>query len=187
MRTTPRIVALSFTVVSLVVASACGGSESDRDEPKIKNVAISNTSVNAGPTSSYATGLNKSPMPTSALPMIPQTTAPANNQSVVNMGPTTSYATGLNKSPMPTSALPMIPQTTVVQKATPTSVFTATTAPTAPVIDKNVVNMGPTTTEELAKPASSNSTVAPKVTTKPKSTTTTVAKKTTKKKKKPTK
>jgi hypothetical protein len=149
MRTAPRIVALSFTAVSLVVTSACGGSESDRDEPKIKNVAISNTTVNAGPTSSYATGLNKSPMPTSALPMIPQTTA--------------------------------------VQKATPTSVFTATTAPTTPVIDKNVVNMGPTTTEALAKPASSNSTVAPKVTTKPKSTTTTVAKKTTKKKKKPTK
>jgi hypothetical protein len=132
MRTAPRIVALSFTAVSLVVTSACGGSESDRDEPKIKNVAISNTTVNAGPT--------------------------------------TSYATGLNKSPMPTSAIPMIPQTTAVQKATPASVFTATT-----------------TTKELAKPASSNSTVAPKVTTKPQSTTTTVAKKTTKKKKKPTK
>ena len=149
MRTAPRIVALSYTAVSLVVTSACGGSESDRDEPKIKNVAISNTAVNAGPT--------------------------------------TSYATGLNKSPMPTSAIPMIPQTTAVQKATLTSVFTAPTAATAPVIDKNVVNMGPTTTEALAKPASSNSTVAPKVSTKPQSTTTTVAKKTTKKKKKPTK
>ena len=124
----PQIIAVSFTAFSLVAISACGGSESDRDEPKIKNVAISNTTVNAGPTSSYATGLNKSPMPTSALPMIPQTTA--------------------------------------VQKATPTSVFTATT-----------------TTKALAKPAASNSTVAPKVTTKPKSTTTTVAKKTTKKKK----
>jgi hypothetical protein len=119
--------------------------------------------------------------------MIPQTTAPANNQNVANMGPTTSYATGLNKSPMPTSALPMIPQTTAVQKATPTSLFTATTAPTTPAIDKNVVNVGPTTTEVSAKPASSNSTVAPKVSTKPQSTTTTVAKKTTKKKKKPTK
>ena len=169
MRISPQIIAVSFTAFSLVAISACGGSESDRDEPKIKNVAISNTTVNAGPTSSYATGLNKSPMPTSAVPMIPQTTAttaPANNQNVVNMGPTTSYATGLNKSPMPTSALPMIPQTTAVQKATPTSVFTATT-----------------TTKALAKPAASNSTVAPKVTTKPKSTTTTVAKKTTKKKK----
>ena len=128
MRISPQIIAVSFTAFSLVAISACGGSESDRDEPKIKNVAISNTTVNAGPTSSYATGLNKSPMPTSALPMIPQTTA--------------------------------------VQKATPTSVFTATT-----------------TTKALAKPAASNSTVAPKVTTKPKSTTTTVAKKTTKKKK----
>ena len=104
------------------------------------------------------------------LPQTTATTAPANNQNVVNTGPTTSYATGLNKSPMPTSALPMIPQTTAVQKATPASVFTATT-----------------TTKELAKPASSNSTVAPKVSTKPQSTTTTVAKKTTKKKKKPTK
>ena len=167
MRISPQIIAVSFTAFSLVAISACGGSESDRDEPKIKNVAISNTTVNAGPTSSYATGLNMSPMPTSAaIPMIPQTTTPANNQNVVNMGPTTSYATGLNKSPMPTSALPMIPQTTAVQKATPTSVFTATT-----------------TTKALAKPAASNSTVAPKVTTKPKSTTTTVAKKTTKKKK----
>ena len=170
----PRIIAASFTAFSLVAISACGGSESDGDELKTKNAAISNNAVNAGPTSSYATGLNKSPMPTSAaIPMIPQTTAttaPANNQNVVNMGPTTSYATGLNKSPMPTSALPMIPQTTAVQKATPTSVFTATT-----------------TTQALAKPTSSSSTVAPKVTTAPKSTTTTVAKKTTKKKKKTTK
>jgi hypothetical protein len=167
MRITPRVIALTFTAVSLVVISACGGSESRSVEPKTKNVAISNGAVNAGPTT------------TAGFPSI--------NKNTVNAGPTTSYATGLNKSPMPTSALPMIPQTTEVQNATPTSVFTATTAPTAPVIDKNVVNMGPTTTEALANPTSSASTVATKPTTAPTSTTTTVAKKTTKKKKKSTK
>ncbi|MEI6743980.1 MAG: hypothetical protein WCL35_09450 [bacterium] len=149
MRITPRVIAFSFTALSLVVISACGGSESGSAALKTKNVAISNGAVNAGPT--------------------------------------TSYATGLNMSPMPTSALPMIPQTTEVQKVTPTSVFTATTAPSAPAINKNVVNMGPTTTEALAKPTSSATTEATKPTTAPTSTTTTVAKKTTKKKKKSTK